>query len=142
MMECIFFSSLFSYQASSLFSERDLVMAHLIQYIDSFPAKKKVLLSRLLPPELTIAVGDPTTEVGAKFGLALQNRFVALIVLPCLQNLSSSGAAAPTNVDISDVATAAERGIFIRHASLGDRRCFVFQEVYFGCSSRAELRRI
>lgn len=57
--------------------------------------------------------------IGANVGLALQHSFVALIVLRCVQSSGSSGTVALANAVVSDVATAAERGVYIAYASIG-----------------------
>ncbi|KAH9988769.1 major facilitator superfamily domain-containing protein [Xylariaceae sp. FL0662B] len=57
--------------------------------------------------------------LGANVGLALQHNFAALLVLRAVQSSGSSGTVALANAVVSDVATAAERGIYIGYASLG-----------------------
>ncbi|KAK4232887.1 major facilitator superfamily domain-containing protein [Achaetomium macrosporum] len=57
--------------------------------------------------------------IAANIGLALQHSFVALVILRCVQSSGSSGTVALANAVVSDVATAAERGMYIGYASLG-----------------------
>lgn len=57
--------------------------------------------------------------LGANIGLALQNTYVALLVLRCLQSAGSSSTVALANAVVVDVATTAERGIYIGVASAG-----------------------
>ncbi|KAI9744930.1 MAG: hypothetical protein M1818_001856 [Claussenomyces sp. TS43310] len=57
--------------------------------------------------------------IAANTGLALQNSYVALIILRCLQSSGSSGTTALANGLVSDVATRSERGSYIGLASLG-----------------------
>lgn len=55
----------------------------------------------------------------ANIGLALQNNYVALIILRCLQSCGSSGTVALSSAVVSDVATRQQRGSFIGLAALG-----------------------
>ncbi|KAK3308366.1 major facilitator superfamily domain-containing protein [Chaetomium strumarium] len=57
--------------------------------------------------------------IAANIGLALQHSFAALVVLRCVQSSGSSGTVALANAVVSDIATAAERGVYIGYASLG-----------------------
>ncbi|AEO69113.1 b678dddd-d512-439b-891c-5d6061285b37 [Thermothielavioides terrestris] len=57
--------------------------------------------------------------IGANIGLALQHSFAALMVLRCVQSSGSSGTVALANAVVSDVASAAERGVYIGYASVG-----------------------
>jgi multidrug resistance protein len=57
--------------------------------------------------------------IAANIGLALQHSFAALVVLRGIQSSGSSGTIALANAVVSDVATAAERGVYIGYASLG-----------------------
>jgi MFS family permease len=54
----------------------------------------------------------------ANLGLALQNNFVALLVLRCLQSGGSSGTIALANGVVGDVVTSAERGSYVAFASV------------------------
>lgn len=51
--------------------------------------------------------------IGANIGLALQNNYVALIVLRCLQSTGSSGTVALGSGVVADVASSGERGKYI-----------------------------
>ena len=54
-----------------------------------------------------------TPQPGANIGLALQNNYVALLVLRCLQSSGSSGTVALGNGVVADIASSGERGKFI-----------------------------
>jgi MFS family permease len=56
---------------------------------------------------------------GANIGLALQNKYAALLVLRMLQAAGSSGTVALANGVVGDIVTSAERGAYIAFASLG-----------------------
>ena len=60
-----------------------------------------------------------TIYLGANIGLALQNSYVALILLRCLQSSGSSGTVALAYGVIADVATAGERGTYMGLAGSG-----------------------
>ena len=51
--------------------------------------------------------------IGANVGLALQNDYVALLVLRCLQSSGSSGTVALGNGVVADIASSGERGKFM-----------------------------
>ena len=51
--------------------------------------------------------------IGANIGLALQNDYVALLALRCLQSTGSSGTVALGNGVVADVASSGERGKFM-----------------------------
>ncbi|MCJ1486258.1 hypothetical protein MMC06_006435 [Schaereria dolodes] len=55
----------------------------------------------------------------ANIGLALQNNYVALVLLRCLQSSGSSGMIALANGVIGDIATSSERGSYIGWAVSG-----------------------
>ena len=57
--------------------------------------------------------------IGANIGLSLQNSFVALLILRCVQSSGSSGTGAIANALVSDVVTSAHRGSYISYVSLG-----------------------
>ena len=57
--------------------------------------------------------------IGANVGLALQNSYAALFVLRCLQSSGSSGTIALGNWVIGDIATSAERGVYVGWATSG-----------------------
>lgn len=57
--------------------------------------------------------------IGANVGLALQNSYAALFVLRCLQSSGSSGTIALGNGVIGDIATSAERGVYVGWATSG-----------------------
>lgn len=59
-----------------------------------------------------------TIYIAANIGLALQNNYAALMVLRCLQSTGSSGTVALANGVVADVATSAERGIYVGLASV------------------------
>ena len=54
----------------------------------------------------------------ADIALALQNNYIALLILRMVQSAGSSGTVALVNAVVSDVATSAERGMYIGIASL------------------------
>lgn len=60
-----------------------------------------------------------TVYLAANIGLALQNSYVALMVLRCIQSAGSSGTIAFGYGVVADIATAAERGSFIGPVSAG-----------------------
>ena len=51
--------------------------------------------------------------IGANFGLSLQSNYAALMVLRCLQSAGSSGTVTLAQGVVADVATSAERGIYV-----------------------------
>ena len=51
--------------------------------------------------------------IGANIGLALQDNFVALLVLRCLQSSGSSGTVALGNGVVADIASSGERGKYM-----------------------------
>ena len=51
--------------------------------------------------------------IGANVGLALQDNYVALLVLRCLQSTGSSGTVALGNGVVADIASSGERGKFM-----------------------------
>ncbi|KAF8859713.1 MFS multidrug transporter-like protein, partial [Acephala macrosclerotiorum] len=55
----------------------------------------------------------------ANLGLALQNNYVALLILRMLQAAGSSGTVALANGVVGDIVTSAERGTYVAYASLG-----------------------
>ena len=55
----------------------------------------------------------------ANIGLALQDSYVALLLLRMLQSAGSSGTVALANGVVGDIVTSAERGTYIAFASLG-----------------------
>ena len=57
--------------------------------------------------------------IGANIGLALQNNYVALFILRCLQSTGSSGTVALGSGVVADIATSAERGKYIGYVSFG-----------------------
>jgi MFS family permease len=56
--------------------------------------------------------------IAADIALAFQNNYIALIILRMLQSAGSSGTVALANAVVADVATSAERGIYIGITSL------------------------
>jgi multidrug resistance protein len=60
-----------------------------------------------------------TIYVGANIGLALQDNYVALLVLRCVQSAGSSGTVALTYASVADVSTSAERGTYVGWAGAG-----------------------
>lgn len=56
--------------------------------------------------------------LAADLGLALQTNYAALMVLRCLQSAGSSGTVALSQGVVADVATSAERGIYVGLASV------------------------
>ncbi|RFU33346.1 hypothetical protein B7463_g2992, partial [Scytalidium lignicola] len=56
--------------------------------------------------------------IAADVALALQNNYVALLILRMLQSAGSSGTVALANAVVADIATSAERGIYIGITSL------------------------
>ncbi|KKK27381.1 hypothetical protein ARAM_002296 [Aspergillus rambellii] len=57
--------------------------------------------------------------LGANIGLALQNNYVALMVLRCMQSSGSSGTIALGSAVVADISTRAERGKYIGYATMG-----------------------
>lgn len=57
--------------------------------------------------------------LAANIALALQDSYVALITLRCLQSLGSSATVALGNATSADLVTRAQRGRFVSYASLG-----------------------
>ncbi len=57
--------------------------------------------------------------LGANIGLALQSNYGALLVLRLLQSAGSSSTVALGNAVVADIATTAERGLFISWVSSG-----------------------
>ena len=57
--------------------------------------------------------------IGANVGLALQNNYVALFMLRCLQSTGSSGTVALGNGVVADIASSGERGKYIGYAQSG-----------------------
>ncbi|KAE8441465.1 hypothetical protein EG329_004921 [Mollisiaceae sp. DMI_Dod_QoI] len=55
----------------------------------------------------------------ANLGLALQNNYVALLILRMIQASGSSGTVALANGVVGDMVTSAERGTYVAYASLG-----------------------
>ncbi|GME55627.1 mfs general substrate transporter [Neofusicoccum parvum] len=55
--------------------------------------------------------------IGANIGIALQDSYAALMVLRCLQSTGSSGMIALANGVVADVATVAERGVWMGWAT-------------------------
>ena len=55
----------------------------------------------------------------ANIGLALQDSYVALMILRMLQAAGSSGTVALANGVVGDIITSSERGTYIAFASLG-----------------------
>ena len=55
----------------------------------------------------------------ANIGLALQNNYIALLILRMVQSAGSSGTVALANGVVGDIVTSAERGTYIAYASLG-----------------------
>jgi predicted MFS family arabinose efflux permease len=60
-----------------------------------------------------------TIYLAANLGLGLQNSYVALLVLRCIQSAGSSGTVALANGLVADMITSAERGSYIAFASIG-----------------------
>ncbi|KAH8808032.1 MFS multidrug transporter-like protein [Xylogone sp. PMI_703] len=56
--------------------------------------------------------------IAADIALALQNNYIALLILRMLQSAGSSGTVALANAVVADIATSAERGIYIGITSL------------------------
>lgn len=54
----------------------------------------------------------------ANTGLGLQNNYVALMVLRCLQAAGGSGTVALANAVISDIVTSQERGVYVSYMSV------------------------
>jgi multidrug resistance protein len=60
-----------------------------------------------------------TLYLGANIGLALQNSFVALFILRCLQSSGSSGAIALGYGVVADISTSSERGTYMGMVGAG-----------------------
>ena len=60
-----------------------------------------------------------TIYIGANIGLALQNKFAALLVLRCLQSTGSSATFALGTGVVGDITTSGERGKYMGLAQLG-----------------------
>ena len=78
--------------------------------------------------------------LGANIGLALQSNYAALLVLRLLQSAGSSSTIALGNAVVADIATTAERGLFISWVSSGQflgKRCFSLD-----CHSCLQLFRV
>ncbi|KAJ6075722.1 hypothetical protein N7499_007703 [Penicillium canescens] len=60
-----------------------------------------------------------TIYLGANIGLALQNNYVALMILRCIQSSGSSGTVALGSAVMADLSTRAERGKYIGYAGIG-----------------------
>ena len=60
-----------------------------------------------------------TIYFGANLGLALQNNYVALLILRMVQSSGSSGTVALSNAIAADIVTSAERGSYMGYASFG-----------------------
>lgn len=61
--------------------------------------------------------------IAANIGLALQNSYAALFVLRCIQSTGSSATIALGNGVVADVATSAERGIWMGYVTSVRSRC-------------------
>lgn len=57
--------------------------------------------------------------IGANIGLACVNNYAGLFVLRCLQSTGSSGTIALANGVVADIATSAERGVYMGFATAG-----------------------
>jgi multidrug resistance protein len=57
--------------------------------------------------------------IAANTGLALQRKYVVLIILRCIQSIGSSGTVALSSAVVSDVATRQQRGSYIGLSALG-----------------------
>jgi len=60
-----------------------------------------------------------TVFIAANIGLALQTKYVALLILRCIQSCGSSGTVALSSAVVSDVVTRQQRGSYIGLAALG-----------------------
>lgn len=60
-----------------------------------------------------------TLFIGANIGLAVQNNYVALLLLRCLQSGGSSATGSLANAVIADIATSSERGAAIGYTFAG-----------------------
>lgn len=60
-----------------------------------------------------------TIYIIANLGLALENNYVALLILRCIQSAGSSGTVALANGVVGDLITSSERGTYVAFASLG-----------------------
>jgi multidrug resistance protein len=56
--------------------------------------------------------------IAANIGLALQNNYVALLILRCFQSAGSSGTVALCQGVVADIATSAERGKYVAYSSV------------------------
>ncbi|KAM0315048.1 hypothetical protein ACHAO8_004154 [Botrytis cinerea] len=59
-----------------------------------------------------------TIYIISNIALALQNNYVALLILRMVQSAGGSGTVALANAVVADIATSAERGIYIGYASM------------------------
>lgn len=66
--------------------------------------------------------------MGANIGLALQNSYVALFVLRCVQSSGSSATIALGNGVVADIATSAERGTWMGYVT-----SVSIPSLYLGC---------
>ena len=57
--------------------------------------------------------------IAANVGLAIQNRYAALLELRCVQSAGSSASGALANAVIADISTHAERGSYIGYTFAG-----------------------
>jgi multidrug resistance protein len=56
--------------------------------------------------------------IAANIGLALQNNYVALLILRCFQSAGSSGTVALCQGVVADIATSAEKGKYVAYSSV------------------------
>ncbi|KAL5324989.1 hypothetical protein ACEPPN_006110 [Leptodophora sp. 'Broadleaf-Isolate-01'] len=56
--------------------------------------------------------------IAANIGLALQNNYLALLILRCFQSAGSSGTVALCQGVVADIATSAERGKYVAYSSV------------------------
>ncbi|KAA8564889.1 hypothetical protein EYC84_010659 [Monilinia fructicola] len=59
-----------------------------------------------------------TIYITSNIALALQNNYVALLILRMVQSAGGSGTVALANAVVADIATSAERGIYIGYSSM------------------------
>ncbi|KAF7874213.1 hypothetical protein EAF04_002885 [Stromatinia cepivora] len=59
-----------------------------------------------------------TIYIISNIALALQNNYVALLILRMVQSAGGSGTVALANAVVADIATSAERGIYVGYASM------------------------
>lgn len=57
--------------------------------------------------------------IGANIGLACVNNYAGLFILRCLQSTGSSGTIALAKGAVADIATSAERGVYMGFATAG-----------------------